>query len=143
MKPTTIPSPETAKAVASAHRINNSWIVRGRLRDSTTAYLRHLELTDPARLGRSCEMALEMVHHREPAQDPKPLFYAGIFGLATPEEARCFLHSHFLTHAIWSRAHGAPDPAGKLAFQAGKVARAVARKLSEVRQRFVSCPLNL
>ncbi len=142
MKPT-FSSSDAAEAVATVRRINQTWIVRGRLRDTAAGYLRHLESKDPDRLQRSCELALEMVHSREPGQDPKPQFYAGIFGLATPEEARCFLHSHFLTHSIWSRTHGLPDPGGALAIQARKIAQAVARKLSDARNRVLSSSAKL
>lgn len=36
---------------------------------------------------------------RDPLQDPKPWFYAGLFSLATCEEARRFLGPHRVTKA--------------------------------------------
>ncbi len=137
------PSTTIPQSVSAARRINDRWIVRGRLRDSANAYLKYLEATDPERLRRSCELAMEMVHMHEAGQDPKPLFYAGLFGLATPEEARCFLHSHFLTHSVWSRSHGMPDPMGNLAIRFRKLARSVARKLSDAKPHLLACTIHI
>lgn len=130
-------SEKDSKAIAAVRRINDTWIVRGRLRESTNSFLQHLEETDPHRLIRSCVLALEMVHHREPGQDPKPVFYAGIFGLATPAEARRYLSGHCLTHSVWAKLHGQPDPSAGLAAETRTLSVAVAEKLDAVRRRLL------
>jgi hypothetical protein len=37
---------------------------------------------------------------RNPLEDPKPWFYAGLFSLATADEARRFLGTHRVTKAL-------------------------------------------
>jgi hypothetical protein len=100
--------PGAPTSASAARRINERWIVHGDLRDNARDYLRHLERTDPARLERSCAIALRLVHGRRRQEDPKPLFYAGMFGLATAEEAAEYLAGHQLTLAVWRAVRGEP-----------------------------------
>src|SRR5690606_36718149 len=63
----------------------------------------HMAATDPERLARSCEIAVDVVHqhhHRGSLTDPKPLFYAGLFALAGPSEIDRFLSEHDFTRAV-------------------------------------------
>ena len=83
-------------------RINSRWIVRQDLRDHAEAYLKHLEASDPGRLSQSCRLAYEMLKQRPSFQDPKPWFYAGLFGLATPLEVAEYASDHSLLAAVLS-----------------------------------------
>jgi hypothetical protein len=85
-----------------ARRINGRWIVRRDLRDHAEAYLKHLEASDPARLLQSCQLAHEMLKMRAWLQDPKPWFYTGLFGLATPLEVAEYASEHSLLAAVLS-----------------------------------------
>jgi hypothetical protein len=99
---------EAPKLVAAVRRINDRWIVRGRLKDHANDYLAHLELLDAERLVKSCQLALELVRNRMPGEDPKPLFYAGLFGFATEPEVDLHLAEHLFTRAICRLLHGQP-----------------------------------
>jgi len=101
---------EAQKLVAAVRRINDRWIVRGQLRDHANDYLAHLEELDAGRLGMSCQLALELVRNRMPGEDPKPLFYAGLFALATRHEISVYLGEHLFTRAICLLLHGEPEP---------------------------------
>ncbi len=92
--------------IAAVRRINERWIVRGELRENTRNYLDHLASVDPVRLAQSCRIALKMVHTRGKLEDPKALFYAGLFSLATREEAELHLSKHRLTRAVWRKLRG-------------------------------------
>lgn len=85
-----------------ARRINSRWIVRQDLRAHAAAYLFHLEANDPGRLPQSCHLAYEMLKQRPSLQDPKPWFYAGLFGLATPLEVAKYASDHSLLAAVLS-----------------------------------------
>lgn len=87
------------EAVAWVRRVNARWLVHHRLRQDAADYLDHLAAVDRGRLERSCRMARSMVLHCGSANDPKPWFYAGLFGLATAEEGRRFLVGHEFTRA--------------------------------------------
>ncbi len=100
---------EPAKLVAAVRRINDRWIVRGQLRSHANDYLVHLEECDPERLLNSCQLALELVRNRVPGEDPKPLFYAGIFAFATEPEVDQHLAEHLFTRAICRLLHGQPE----------------------------------
>lgn len=100
---------EAQKLVAAVRRINDRWIVRGQLRDHTNDYLSALEQLDPERLIRSCQLALELVRNRVPGEDPKPLFYAGVFAFATEPEVDHHLAEHLFTRAICRLLHGQPE----------------------------------
>jgi len=82
-----------------AKRINRSWIVHNNLNDQAEAWIDHLAETHDPRLEISCEAARTMCDSREPLDDPKPWFYAGLFHLATPQEAFRFLDVHRVTKA--------------------------------------------
>jgi hypothetical protein len=83
-----------------ATRVNRTWIVRGHLNDQAEHWLEHLASLDDGRLRQSCENARAMCGLRAPLDDPKPWFYAGLFSLATPAEARTFLASHRVTKSL-------------------------------------------
>lgn len=85
-----------------ARRINSRWIVRRDLRDHAEAYLKHLEQVDTERLSQSGRFAYEMLKLRPSLQDPKPWFYAGLFGLATPLEVAEYASDHSLLAAVLS-----------------------------------------
>ena len=90
------PEKDSADEVAWARRVNSRWIVHQGLGASAEAYLNHLAQTDSERLARSCRHAQQLV--RECGQeDKKPWFYAGLFSLATVNEARKFLTGHWFT----------------------------------------------
>lgn len=80
-------------------RINRSWIVHNNLNDRAEAYVQHLADVGDGRLDASCEIAKTMCSLRDPLDDPKPWFYAGLFNLATAEEAHHFLDTHRVTKA--------------------------------------------
>ncbi len=101
---------EAQKLVVAVRRINDRWIVRGQLRGHSNDYLLHLEARDPIRLLQSCQLALELVRQRVPGEDPKPLFYAGLFALATRREIDTYLEDHLFTRAICLLLHGEPEP---------------------------------
>ncbi|MHC1769750.1 MAG: hypothetical protein AB9869_36630 [Verrucomicrobiia bacterium] len=82
--------------VAWAKRVNGRWIVHQGLDERAKGYMDHLEETDPKRLERSCRLAYQLVRQAGP-EDPKPWFYAGLFSLATVEEATKFFASHWFT----------------------------------------------
>lgn len=89
-----LPTPDWVK------RVNCSWLVRGGLRENAEAWLEYLAKLDDGRLLPSCEAARAMCGMRDPLEDPKPWFYAGLFSLATADEARRFLNVHRVTKAI-------------------------------------------
>ncbi len=80
-------------------RVNRSWIVHNNLNDQAEAWVHYLGDLHDGRLDPSCEIAREMCDLREALDDPKPWFYAGLFNLATAEEARQFLDMHRVTKA--------------------------------------------
>lgn len=115
--------------VAAARRINERWIVRGELRENARKYLDHLAMADPARLERSCGIAMKLVHSRGKLEDPKALFYAGLFCLATRSEAETHLAAHRMTCAVWKKLHsGHADDA---ADAAERLANNLAQRVSE------------
>jgi len=118
-----------SQEVAAARRINERWIVRGDLRENTRNYLDHLAKADPARLERSCGIALKLVHARGKLEDPKALFYAELFSLATRGEAESYLTAHRLTWAVWRKLHGVlPDDS---ADAADRLAESLAQRVSD------------
>lgn len=127
---------EGEKTVEKVLRINQRWIVHGKLKENAAAYLAELREKDPARLLQACELALHMVHYKkaELLRDPKPLFYAGLFAGATLPEIDRFLHEHPVTRAITLLLHG--DPAGlpRLSEGAAKLAQGIAVEIHGVRE---------
>ncbi len=122
---------ESEKAVAKVRRINNRWIVHGKLRDHANAYLDHLERTDPHRLDRSCEIAMELVHQRKWVKDPKPLFYAGLFSLARRREIDRYLGEHTFTRAVLLRVLGDREPPSLPSEEAERLVRTIAGIVSQ------------
>ena len=82
-----------------ACRVNRSWLVRGGLDQHAAQWLRLLKVTHDDRLPLCCLAARAMCGLRAPLEDPKPWFYAGLFHLATADEARALLTSHPVTMA--------------------------------------------
>ena len=80
-------------------RINRSWIVHNNLNDQADAWITYLAELGDGRLNTSCEIARNMCDLRDPLDDPKPWFYAGLFHLATVAEAKQFLDTHRVTKA--------------------------------------------
>jgi hypothetical protein len=80
-------------------RINRSWIVHNNLNDQADAWVDYLAELNDGRLAASCAIARNMCDLRDPLDDPKPWFYAGLFHLATAAEARRFLDVHRVTKA--------------------------------------------
>ncbi len=91
---------ESMDCVAAVHRINERWFVHRSLRVHALEYMAHLTASDPERLVKSCRIAMGLVHERRYLEDPKPLLYAGLFSLATVEEAEKYLNEHLLTGAV-------------------------------------------
>lgn len=60
---------------------------------------------DDGRLLSCCEAARALCAMRDPLSDPKPWFYAGLFSLATADEARRFLETHRITRAAIPSMH--------------------------------------
>jgi hypothetical protein len=92
-------STDTPDDIAWARQVNARWIVREGLRASAAAYLDRLDSIDPERGQRSCRRARCLTDRYGIAEDPKPWFYAGLFSLATREEADKFLTEHHFTLA--------------------------------------------
>jgi hypothetical protein len=86
-------------AIDWVRRINRSWIVHNNLNDQAEAWVDYLAEKNDPRLAASCGIARAMCDLRDPLDDPKPWFYAGLFHLATAEEARRFLDMHRVTKA--------------------------------------------
>lgn len=80
-------------------RVNRSWIVRDCLADHAEAWLDHLAGLNDGRAARVCEAARRMCALRNEFDDPKPWFYAGLFSLATQDEAKRFVQNHRVTKA--------------------------------------------
>lgn len=97
---------DTTDDLAWVKRVNSRWIVRQGLRESSAAYLDHLAATDPEKMMRSCRRARHLTHQSGSGEDPKPWFYAGLFSLATDEEASRFLAEHPFTLAALPRYEG-------------------------------------
>jgi hypothetical protein len=80
-------------------RVNRSWIVHNNLNDQAEAWVHYLADLRDGRLDPSCIIARNMCDLRDPLDDPKPWFYAGLFHLATFAEAKRFLDLHRVTKA--------------------------------------------
>lgn len=86
--------------IAWARKLNGRWIAHNKLNDTAAAYMDYVAAADHERLARSCRLAHLLVHTLEPAEDPKPWFYGGIFSLATRPEASKFLVGHPLLASV-------------------------------------------
>lgn len=91
---------EISSPIDWATRVNRSWLVRSNLNDHAEAWLKHLAGLDDGRLLKSCEIARALCAARQPDDDPKPWFYAGLFQLATAAEAKSFLDTHRVTKSL-------------------------------------------
>jgi hypothetical protein len=97
--PTVVKSPDDIDWV---RHVNGRWIVRESLRQDAAAWIDHLFATDPARL-REVSRRARLLTNSQSGEDPKPWFYAGLFSLATREEASRFLKGHDFTIACIPR----------------------------------------
>jgi len=124
------------KDLMAVRRVNDRWIVRGLLREHAADYIDHLEKTDPERLKRTCNLVMGLIrHHRQEVEDPKALFYAGLFSLATEQEIETYLSDHYLTGAVSSLLQGNHDKMATLPNSARPLAQMLARKIGEYMQR--------
>jgi len=130
------PAPLSAEGEADlekVRRVNQSWIVRGRLKETAAAWIDHLRRSDPARLEKSCWLALFLTRYRKNVlRDPKPLFYAGLFAFATREEIRERLAPHPMTRAVCLLRHGDAGGGNDLAPQARELARGIAAEIHAI-----------
>ena len=115
--------------VAWANRINGRWIVHHGLDQRARAYMDHLAKIDPRRLERSCQLAHQLAREAAP-EDPKPWFYAGLFSLATVEEAEEFLANHWFTLSSIPSLRAQSCPAST----AGAIGQAASDKIAQIRQ---------
>jgi hypothetical protein len=133
--PTTCPvlSDEGEKTVAKVQRVNQRWIVHGKLRDNAAAFIAYLGRCDPARLLRSCELALHMVHHKKAVllRDPKPLFYAGLFAGSSRAEIDRFLRDHPMTRCISLLLNGDDSGLAALSGSGSVLAESIAQEIRE------------
>lgn len=87
--------------VSKALRINQTWPVRGHLRETTERYLNLLQRERPEDLAEVCALAVAAARKASREQrDPKPDFYASLFSRATPEERANFLQDHLWTRRL-------------------------------------------
>ncbi len=93
--------PEDDCALESwVRKVNDRWLVHSGLQESAREYLDHLAATDRARLMDSVRIVRELFRSLGATEDPKPRFYAGVFSLATPEEAKRYLDGHLFTLSL-------------------------------------------
>jgi hypothetical protein len=85
---------------AWVRQVNSRWLVHSNLQHRANAYLDHLASTDRERLISSLRIVRELFRTLGPLEDPKPRFYAGVFSLATDEDARRYLHDHLFTFSL-------------------------------------------
>lgn len=136
MPPHSLPAPlsdEGEADLAKVRRVNQSWIVRGRLKESAAAWIDHLRLTDPTRLEKSCWLALFLTRYRKNLlRDPKPLFYAGLFAFATRREIAARLDPHPMTRAICLLLHGDDSGCDDFAYPARELAEGIAAEIRAI-----------
>lgn len=136
MPPPSLPAPlsdEGEADLAKVRRVNQSWIVRGRLKETAAAWIDHLRLTDPTRLEKSCWLALFLTRYRKNLlRDPKPLFYAGLFTFATRREIAARLDPHPMTRAICLLLHGDDSGCDDLAYPARELAEGIAAEIRTI-----------
>jgi hypothetical protein len=136
MPPPSLPAPLSAEGeadLAKVRRVNQSWIVRGRLKETATAWIDHLRNSDPARLEKSCWLALFLTRYRKNVlRDPKPLFYAGLFAFATREEFGERLAPHPMTRAICLLRLGDASGCDVLTRDARELARGIATEIQAI-----------
>lgn len=119
--------------LARVRRVNQTWIVRGRLKENASAWLAQLERSDPGRLEKSCWLALFLTRYRKGLlRDPKPLFYAGLFAFATQREAGHYLKEHPMTRAIVFLLHDDASARDELAERARELADGIAAEIQRI-----------
>lgn len=147
LQPTTCPVPadEGEKVVAKVQRVNQRWIVHGKLRDHAAAYIDYLGHSDPARLQRACDLALHLVHHKKAVilRDPKPLFYAGLFAGSSRLEIDRFLKGHPMTRAISLLLLGDPGGLADLQGPGRKLAESIAEEVRSERLKAPRSGINV
>ena len=127
-------SAEGEMDLIKVQRVNQSWIVRGHLRDTATAWIEHLQRSAPGRLEKSCWLALFLTRYKKSTlRDPKPLFYAGLFAFASREEVDWFLAEHPMTRAITLLGFGDDSGLEGLRDHARDLATGVAAEIREIR----------
>jgi hypothetical protein len=93
--------PEDDRALESwVRKVNDRWLVHSGLQERAKAYLDHLAATNRVRLLDSMRIVRELFRSLGTTEDPKPRFYAGVFSLATPEEAKQYLDGHLFTLSL-------------------------------------------
>ncbi|HSI64104.1 MAG TPA: hypothetical protein VLE43_13335 [Candidatus Saccharimonadia bacterium] len=93
--------PEDDRALESwVRKVNDRWLVHSGLQHRAKSYLDHLAATDRARLLASMRIVRELFRTLGAFEDPKPRFYAGVFSLATLEEAKRYLDGHLFTLSL-------------------------------------------
>lgn len=136
MPPHSLPAPlsdEGEADLAKVRRVNQGWIVRGRLKETAASWIEHLRLTDPTRLEKSCWLALFLTRYRKNLlRDPKPLFYAGLFAFATRREIEARLDPHPMTRAICLLLHGDDSGCDDLAYPARELAEGIAAEIRAI-----------
>lgn len=144
MPPPPAPAPlsdEGQADLAKVRRVNQSWIVRGQLKENAAAWLDHLGQRDPLRLEKSCWLALFLTRYRKDLlRDPKPLFYAGLFAFATRKEIGDFLDDHPMTRAICLLLHGDDSGCDDLAYAARELAEGIAAEIRAIRTKSAPTP---
>jgi hypothetical protein len=126
-------SEEGEADLAKVRRVNQSWIVRGQLKETATAWIDHLRLTDPSRLEKSCWLALFLTRYRKDLlRDPKPLFYAGLFAFATRKEIEARLDRHPMTRAICLLLHGDEIGRDDLVYSARELADGIEEEIQAI-----------
>ena len=126
-------SDEGEADLAKVRRVNQSWIVRGRLKETAEAWIARLRDSDPDRLEKSCWLALFLTRYRKSiVRDPKPLFYAGLFAFATRKEIGAFLEGHPMTRAICLLLHGDDSGCDDLPYGASELAEGIAAEIRAI-----------
>ena len=132
--PDPVPLPDEGQIdLLKVQRVNQSWIVRGRLKENAAAWLEHLRATDPCRLEKSCWLALFLTRYKKSVlRDPKPLFYAGLFAFATRKEIDTYLDEHPMTKAITLLLHGDSRGRDELVYSARELADGIAAEIRQI-----------
>jgi hypothetical protein len=126
-------SDEGEADLMKVRRVNQSWIVRGQLKETATAWIDHLRRTDPSRLEKSSWLALFLTLYRKDLlRDPKPLFYAGLFAFATRKEIATRLELHPMTRAICLLLHGDDSGRNDLVYSARELADGIAAEIRAI-----------
>ena len=126
-------SEEGEADLAKVRRVNQSWIVRGQLKETALAWIDHLRRSDPARLEKSCWLALFLTRYRKSIlRDPKPLFYGGLFAFATRREIGTYLEGHPMTRAICLLLHGDDSGCDDLTYPARELAEGIAAEIRAI-----------